>query len=132
MALTDVEKVRLLIGDVTSSPFYPLFSDTEIEAFIEMTGSVQQASLQAAISAAMVVAGMPTRERVGDGELEIANNMANAYVKALEKFITQSNKTSLTGIMPWVSNVEVEEMKSYAADTTLNKPSIFVLKCLPT
>ena len=70
MALTDVEVVRLLIGDTPTSPFYQLFTDEEIQQFLDMNGgNVMQAARMAAIAASMQLAGWTTRERTGDIEV---------------------------------------------------------------
>ena len=62
MALTDIEKIRILIGDSEGSPWYQLFTDDEIQAFLDMTGgNVMQAARLAAIAASMQLAGWNTR-----------------------------------------------------------------------
>ena len=113
--LTDEEKVllvRLLIGDIESSPFYPLFQDEEILQFLSLTsGVVTSAAKFAAISASMMLAGWSTRER--SGSIEVWNSLSTNYLKALDYLINNSDKTIPNGLMPWaagVSRVEMEEM----------------------
>lgn len=108
MALTDIEKVRLLIGDTTTSPFFQLFSDEEIQAFLDMAGSVMQAARMAAIAASMQLAGYSSRERTGD--IEVWSNLSTAYIKALENFIKDSSAATLpNGLMPYASGISWED-----------------------
>ena len=80
MALTDVEFVRLLIGDTPTSPFYQIFSDDEIQQFLDAnSGNVRQASRMAAIAASMQLAGWTSRERTADIEVWIKNSLEGEY-----------------------------------------------------
>ena len=105
MALTDVEKVRLLIGDVPNSPFYMLFSDEEIQAFLDMTGgNVMQAARLAAIAASLQLAGWSTRETVGD--ITVWNDLSKQYIKALENLIKDTSSATLpNGLMPYAAGI---------------------------
>jgi hypothetical protein len=112
MALTDVEKVRLLIGDTPTSPFYQLFTDEEVQQFLDLNGgNVRQASRMAAIAASMQLAGWASRERVGD--IEVWSNLSTAYLKALENLINDSSASNLpNGLMPYASGISWEDMKA--------------------
>ena len=105
MALTDVEVVRLLIGDVPSSPFYQLFTDEEIQQFLDLNGgNVRQAARMAAIAASMQLAGWNTRETTGD--ISVWNELSTAYLKALDNFINDSSSASIpNGLMPYASGI---------------------------
>jgi len=105
MALTDVEIVRLLIGDTPTSPFYQLFTDEEIQQFLDMNGgNVMQAARMAAIAASMQLAGWTTRERTGD--LEVWSSLSTQYLKALENLINDSSSASIpNGLMPYASGI---------------------------
>lgn len=105
MALTDIEKVRILIGDVPTSPFYQIFTDDEIQAFLDLAGgNVLQAARTAAIAASMQLAGWNTRERTGD--IEVWNSLSTQYLKALENLIDDSGSSSLpNGLMPYASGI---------------------------
>lgn len=101
--MTDEEKIelmRILIGDVATSPFYPLFQDEELEKLLSFSGGdVYKAARMAAISASMQLSGWNTRERVGD--LEWANQLSTNYIKALEMFIKNPDVAIPSGIVPW-------------------------------
>ena len=105
MALTDVETVRLLIGDLPNSPFYQLFDDESIQQFLDLNGgNVRQAARMAAIAASMQLAGWTSRERVGD--IEVWSNLSTAYLKALDNFINDSSSASIpNGLMPYASGI---------------------------
>lgn len=103
MALTPVEQVRLLIGDIPSNPFYPLYTDEEIQQFLDLTNqNVFQAARLAAISASFTVAGYSTRERTGD--IEVENNYAKNYLSALGNFINNPTFIIPPGLFPWSAN----------------------------
>ncbi|MDF5713567.1 MAG: hypothetical protein PUP93_06680 [Rhizonema sp. NSF051] len=100
MALSPVEQVRLLIGDVPSSPFYQLFSDEEIQQFLDMTNqNVFSAARLAAISASFQLAGWSTRERTGD--IEVWSSLSTQYLKALDYMINNPGSLIPNGLMPW-------------------------------
>lgn len=105
MALTDIEKVRLLIGDVPTSPFYQLFTDEEIQEFLDLNGgNVLQAARMAAIAASMQLAGYSTRERTGD--IEVWNSLSTQYLKALQNLIdTPTAYTLPNGLMPYAAGI---------------------------
>lgn len=105
MALTPVQTVRLLIGDVTTSPFYQLFTEEDIQQFLDMNGqNIMQAARMAAIAASMQLVGWSSRERTGD--IEVWSNLSTAYLKALENLINDSSAATLpNGLMPYASGI---------------------------
>lgn len=111
MALTKVEQVRLLIGDVPSSPFFPLYTDEEIEGFLEMAGDdVFQAAKLAAISAAFQFAGISTREVTGD--IEVWNSLSTQYLRALDYLIKNPSLGIPSGLIPWSCTTDMSALTS--------------------
>lgn len=103
MALTPVEQVRILIGDVPSSPFYQLFTDEELQGFLDMANQdVFYAARLAAISASFQLAGWSTRERTGD--IEVWSSLSTQYLKALDYLINNPGSLIPAGLMPWSAN----------------------------
>ena len=103
MALTPVQQVNLLIGNIPSNPFYPIFSDEEIQQFLDLTGqNIYAAARMAAISASFTVAGFSSRERTGD--IEVWNDYAKNYLAALGNFINNPTLLIPMGLMPWSAN----------------------------
>lgn len=111
MALTNIQVVRLLIGDVANSPFYPLFSDEEITEFLDLNGgNVRQAARMAAISASMQLAGWSSRERTGD--IEVWSNLSTAYLKALDNLISDKGAGNLpNGLMPYAGGISWDDIR---------------------
>ena len=87
MALTPIEEVRLLTGDFGDPQ---ILTDEDYQYFLDKyDGNVRRASLDAARAILFYLARWPTKERTGD--LEVWNDWANAYRKALEAFIKDPN-----------------------------------------
>jgi hypothetical protein len=115
MALTPEEQVRLIIGDVPSSPFYQLFTSDEIEFFLEVNnGNVQLAARMAAISASFQLAGWSSRERTGD--IEVWSNLSTQYLKALENLINNPISNIPNGMMPWAGGISWDDVKANNSD----------------
>lgn len=110
MAIDPIMAVRILIGDVEGSPFYQLFSDQDIQMFLDLNGgNVRQAARMAAIAASMQLAGWTSRERSGD--LEVWSNLSTAYLKALENLINDKSPGNLpNGLMPYASGISWEDI----------------------
>lgn len=105
MALTDIDAVRLLTGDVLGSPFYQMLTDEQIQYFLDINGgNVRQAARMAAISISMQLAGYSSRERTGD--IEVWSNLSTAYLKALDNLIDDKTPGNLpNGMMPYASGI---------------------------
>lgn len=116
--LTEEEKiglVRLLIGDIPTSPFYPLFCDDQLYDFLVLTdGNVFNAAKYAAISASMLLAGYSTRERTS--QIEVWNSLASNYLKALEHFLNSRTNSIPNGLMPWGAGISASEMREMLCD----------------
>jgi len=109
MALTPIESVRLLIGDVPGSPFYPLYTDEQIQEFLDLTNqNIQQAARLAAISASFILAGWNTRERTGD--IEVWNSLSTQYLKALQNVIDNPIIDIPNGMMPYAGGISWEDV----------------------
>ena len=105
MAIDPIMAIRVLIGDTEGSPFYQLFTDEEIQMFLDLNGeNVRQAARMAAIAASMQLAGWNTRETTGD--ISVWNELSTAYLKALDNFINDSSSASIpNGLMPYASGI---------------------------
>lgn len=109
MALTPIEQVRLLVGDTTSNPFYPILSDEEYQEFLDLNNqNVPAAAKMAAISILMLISAFPFRERVS--EVEVWNNYATNYIKALTFFINNPSQLIPNGITPWAGGISREDI----------------------
>lgn len=104
MALTPVDQVSLLIGNVVGNPFYPIFSDEEIQFFLDQNNqNVQAAARMAAIAASFQVSSFNTREETGD--ILVWNDYAKNYLAALKNVIDNPISNLPNGIMPYASGI---------------------------
>lgn len=103
MALTPVQQVNLLIGNVPANPFYPIYSDEEIQQFLDLSGqNVYKAARLAAISASFIIASFSTREVTGD--IEVWSEYGKNYLAALNNFIKDPTLLIPDGLFPWSAN----------------------------
>ncbi len=109
-------RVRLMIGDTASSPFYPLFQDEEILQFLEMNDwKIRPAIRMASIAASMQFAQYTYRERTGD--IEVWNNISIQYQKALQNLINESSTAQLPdGLTPYFGGIDWEVVSNYNTD----------------
>lgn len=119
-----IDLVRLYIGDVPSSPFYPIFSDDEIGSILEFRGwNVKKGIRDTAISASMYFAQLPSRERVD--VLEEWNTVAQQYQKALQDLISDNSVMSLDdGIMPYFGGISWEQISKINSSPDQTRSSL--------
>lgn len=104
MALTQIEVIRMLVGDTPSSPFYPVLSDEQIQALIDTYGpSNEDVARWAAISIAGTVAGYNSREITGD--IHVYNEYGRNYLAFLKELMRGQLGTIPKGLMPWSASV---------------------------
>lgn len=125
--LTDEQKIvimKLVIGDVVNNPFYPMFQDSEYQAFLDYSnGVIQRAIRMAAIGASMALATINYKEMVGDEQ--IWSNVGRDYQKALQALISESAINNLAdGIMPYASGISRKDMLENNADPNNVRPEI--------
>lgn len=104
MALTPIEQVNLLIGNGPANPFYPVYSEEEIQQFLDMNnGSIYGAARMAAISAAFIIGSYNTREITGD--IQVYNEYSSRYLDALAYFINNPTTLIPAGLFPWSASM---------------------------
>lgn len=110
MALTNIQTVRLLIGDTPTSPFYMLFTDVELQQFLDLNGgNIMRAARIAAIAASLQLSGWTTRERTGD--IEVWSSLSTSYLKALDNFIKDSGSASIpSGLLGYAAGISYEDV----------------------
>lgn len=127
MALTPVDQVRLLIGDVPSSPFYQLFTDEEIQFFLDQNnGNVLLAARMAAISASFQLAGWSTRERTGD--IEVWSSLSTQYLAALKNLIDNPIVNLPNGMMPWAGGISWADVCANNSNPDNVRPKLTQIK----
>lgn len=111
MALTLIEQVRLMVGDVGDTP---ILTDEDYQFLLDKyDDSVRRAALDAAQAILFQLASYPTRERTGD--IEVWNEWANAYRKALELFITNP-AYSIPSAIAYAGGISKSDMKANDLD----------------
>lgn len=119
MAMTDEQKIQLIrlrIGDVPGSPLYPLFTDEEYQLFLDASGGdVDKATTMAAISAAFQVSTISSREVIDDLQLE--NQIAANYLKALQYLIDNPVVQIPSGLMPWTATTACDRIALMDVDS---------------
>jgi hypothetical protein len=113
MAATTEEKIafiKLRIGDVTSNPIFPMFTDEEYTVVLDgNSGNIERTTRMMAISATMIVGSVSTREMVGD--IEVQNVFATNYLKALDYLINDPMTRIPANLMPWVAGMDSQPTK---------------------
>ncbi|MDX9668769.1 hypothetical protein [Pseudomonas sp. P8_250] len=113
MAATPEEKIafiKLRIGDVTTNPIFPMFTDEEYTTVLNgVSGNIERATRMMAISATMIVGSVSTREVVGD--IEVQNVFATNYLKALDYLINDPSSRIPVNLMPWVAGLDSRPTK---------------------
>lgn len=109
MALTDVQKVRIIVGDVEGNPLYEILDDETYEYLLETTnGDIWQAAIKAAIIISLRIASYPTRERAGN--YEVWNQYSTAYLAALQNIIKTPASLLSSRIIPYAGGTSKSDM----------------------
>lgn len=83
MALTPVEEVKVMVGDLGQTS---ILTDDIYDHFLEKyNNNTNRASIDAAKTILYYLASWPTRERTGD--IEVWRNWASSYKDALQMFL---------------------------------------------
>ena len=109
MALTDVEKVRIIVGDTVGNPLYQILDDETYTYLLETTnGDIWQAAIKAAIIISLRIASYPTRERAGN--YEVWNSYSTAYLAALQNLVKTPASLLSSRIIPYAGGVSKVDM----------------------
>ena len=111
MALSDIEKVRLNIGDRVEPYFV---SDSEIESFlIDYNNNIRKTSVQVATCILFYLASNPSvyRERTGEEEVYTTDPF-KAYKEALLMYV-KNPQIYLDGIMPYAAGLTQSDAALY-------------------
>lgn len=108
--------LRIILGDNPNSVFYPILTDEEYYAILELNGwDVRKAARQAGYSIVFYLSQVNYRERTGD--IEVWNNASIEYRKALLDFLDENSMANLpASLKPWVGGVNAKEVCALAND----------------
>lgn len=110
--LEAISLIRILVGDVPSSLFYPVLTDEEILKILNLeNGNVLRAARRVAISIAFALTSFPYRERTDS--IDVWNNASIEYRKVLEAFIKESGEVNLPhNLKPYAAGISVADVNA--------------------
>lgn len=114
-----IDLVRLMIGDVPISVFYPILTDTEYAKLLAFYNwDINKTARKAAFSILFYLTQVTYRERTGD--IEVWNNASIEYRKALNDYL-DSEKTILPdNIRPWVAGANPSDVCKFQSSSVRN------------
>lgn len=114
MTEEEIEKaillLRITLGDVPGSPFYPILSDEEYEVLLEANNwNIKKSARAAGFSIVFYLTQSNYRERTGD--IEVWNLAATEYRKALLDLLNENSAANLpSDLRPYVGGVSAKEV----------------------
>jgi hypothetical protein len=129
VALSDIEAVRLRIGDTPESLFYPLLSDEDIEYCLESNHDSVQLTVPFAASCAYArLTQIPVREKVGD--VEIWNNVSKEYATFLTMLVKGTGTMGLLGYVakPYAAGISWADLLANYGNPDVVKSSLALLE----
>jgi hypothetical protein len=117
MALTDIQKLRLEVGDVDVS--FPILDDTSYEYFLEKhSNNLNRAGLDAARA---ILFQLSTRNSETVDVFSVKNTSAESYRQALLLYIKDPNLNPLyKNLKGYVGGVSISDMEANNADLNNN------------
>jgi hypothetical protein len=115
--LTDIQKLRLEVGDVDVS--FPILDDTSYEYFLEKhSNNLNRAGLDAARA---ILFQLSTRNSETVDVFSVKNTSAESYRQALLLYIKDPNLNPLyKNLKGYVGGVSISDMKANAANPDNN------------
>lgn len=121
MALTLIEQVRLTVGDYSED--MQILPDETYQWFLDKNeNNVNRSALEAARCILMELTKIPTRERTGN--IEVWNEWANAYRKALLEMI-RNPALFLSVPVPYAGGISKSDMRTNDANNDNVRPVIY-------
>ena len=117
MALTDIQKLRLEVGDVDVS--FPILDDTSYEYFLEKnSNNLNRAGLDAARA---ILFQLSTRNSETVDVFSVKNTSAESYRQALSLYIKDPNLNPLyKNLKGYVGGVSISDMEANNANCDNN------------
>ena len=111
-----VDLVRLLVGDIPISVFYPILTDAEYSMILNMyKWDVNKAARKSAFSILFYLTQVSYRERTGD--IEVWNNASIEYRKALNDYLDSEKGILPDDLRPWVAGANPIDVCTFQKDT---------------
>lgn len=105
-----IDLVRILVGDSPGSIFYPVLSDEQYYAILELENwDVKKAARRIAVSISLVLSQVSYRERTDD--IEVWNNASIEYRKSLENLLDDKGSINLPeSLKPYAAGISREDI----------------------
>ena len=122
-----IDLIRIFVGDVPISIFYPVLTDQEYRKILfHYKCNIDRASRRAAYSVLFYLTQVSYRERAGD--IEVWNNASIEYRKALNDLIGSEKGTLPDDIRPWVAGANPRDICNIQK-TTVRHPLSQISPC---
>lgn len=125
-----IDLIRLLLGDIPKSAFYPILTDEEYCALLDMYDwDVRRAVRRSAFSILFYLSQVNFRERTGD--IEVWQNASQEYRKALENLVSVEEKDIPSDLRPWVAGGNKYDVCRINNDPRTNRhPLAMITSCM--
>lgn len=123
--------VRLLVGDLQGSIFFPVMSDGEIEKILKLEKyNVQRAARRVAMGIAFYLTTTNYKERTGD--IEVINNASIQYGRVLRDFIKDGGQKDLPDdLNPYVGGASIRDICRHINDPDVYRsPLVQISPCV--
>lgn len=113
---TKINLLRLMLGDIQGSVFYPILTDEEYYTYLELHNwDLKRAVRDAGFSILFYLSKVNYRERTGD--IEVWNNSSIEYRKALSDYLDDKGVGSIPpDLLPWVGGTSIKDVYKYIND----------------
>lgn len=117
-----IDLVRILVGDTPQSIFYPILTDEQYYAILQLENwNVYKAARRVGLSIALVLSQVNYRERTGD--IEVWNNASIEYRKALQDMIDDGVGPGAlpAGLIPYTAGISKADICKYFSDPDIQR-----------
>lgn len=120
----DIALVRMIVGDVSGNPLYPILADTDYDYLLgTVSQDVWQAAIKAAIIISLRISSYPTRERAGS--YEVWSEYAKTYLKALDNIVNTPVTLLPNLVVPYAGGISKQDMFENDSNQDNNRPDIY-------
>lgn len=120
----DIALVRMIVGDVSGNPLFPILADTDYDYLLgTVSQDVWQAAIKAAIIISLRISSYPTRERAGN--YEVWSEYAKTYLKALDNIVNTPVTLLPNLVVPYAGGISKQDMFDNDSNQDNNRPSIY-------
>lgn len=124
MALSPIDTIKVICGDVPGNPLYPILDDDTYTYLLSTTnGDIWTAAIKAAIIISLRIASYPTQEKAG--HYEVWNTYSKSYLAALTNIIKTPASLIATKIIPYAGGISKQDMFTNSSNQDNNIAPIY-------